>query len=335
MATTRADAPTTQGPEIGSDEWVERTLQAVPRQADDADDGNEAVTAQGDTPEAADNAAGSNAEPVAAAQWRQAAIPANDETVPQHFRGRSAGDVWDSYRELERTWNKDREEKRILEAKLAAKDTVREFLAEQRTVATPPTPTDEYSSLGIDIDTAPILNPREFHSKHDEMLMEKFKRLMADERSKEEADAQKKAEEDAQVNRLAASLRYVEQSRGLSEETMKARLPSVMMTAAQRLGQNGMYDKEQLLRVHDEIFGYTAPVAIPAQQEVPNPPGVKRPSVVEPTPTGGGPQLKQYEREILDQTAEDILSNNPALQGKFDMDRLRARYAANLRRARG
>lgn len=330
MADTDASAPTTQEPEIGSEEWVERTLKAKGIQADAEE--SQAAESQDEASQATEATGEIVAATSATPSWRQAVIPSDDETVPEHFRGKQTGDVWNSYRELERQFNEDRKHTRKIEAELAATKTIKEFVeAQQAAVAKPQNPADEYSSLGIDLDTAPILNPREFYPKHDALLLDKVKTLINEEKAKADAEKAKADAEAAQVQRVADAIEFVRKSRGFSVDQMKERLPSIMMTTAQRLGPAAVESGEQLLATHDAIFGAPAPVTIPAQQEVPNPPGVKRPAVVESV-RSNAPQLKQYERETLVQVAEDMSSN---LGIKIDPDKLMAGYAVNLKRARG
>jgi len=328
-----ADASATKGPEIGSDEWVAQKLQAVSHQVDDTDDGSD--TSQDDTSDATTTEAAPFGDPTSTAtpSWREAVIPENDDTVPQHFRGKRTSDVWDSYRNLERQWNEDRTRMRELEAKVAAKETFKELLAEQRAAtATPPTPSDEYRARGIDLETDPVLNPTKFFPQQEQLILERARALVADELSKRDAAAVQQQAEAAKVNRMAAALGAIEKQRGLTEAQMKQRIPSIMMTAAETLGPDALADSDALLRIHDSIFGApVAPVAFTATPAAPNPPGVKRPAAVEPTPKNAGPQLKSYEREIMGGLAEEI--ENRGI--KIDPDRLAARYAANLKRQRG
>lgn len=334
-----ATASAAQGPEVGSDEWVAQKLQALGTQGEEPDASDPEEAEQGDAPEATATAAAqfSGSTATAAPSWRDVVIPLDDETVPQHFRGKPVVEYENSRRELERQWNEDRRRMRELEAKVAAKETFRELLAEQQRAAAPtPTPSDSYRAAGIDLETDPVLNPTKFFPKQEQLILEKAKQLVAEELAKRDAEAQRYSEEQNKVQRVAAALGQIEKQRGLTEAQMKQRIPSIMMTAGEQLGPEALADPDALLRIHDSIFGAPPPqVALQATAPVPNPPGVKRPSAVEPAPKNTGPQLKQYEREILDQTAEEILSMRPELNGKFDMDRLRARYAVNIKRARG
>lgn len=332
---TPADASAAQVPEIGSEEWVAQTLKAKGIPVDEAQESDE-VESQDATSEATATATGTFSEPTttAAPTWREAAIPTNDETVPQHFRGKPVDEVWNSYRNMERAWNEQQQRLRELEAKVAAKDTLKEFLAEQRAAATPPpTPSDSYRANGIDLETDPVLNPTKFFPTQERMILEKAKQLVAEELQKRDAEAQRQQEEMSKVNRMSAALSSIEKQRGLTEAQMKQRIPSIMMTAAETLGPDALSDPAQLLAIHDSIFGApVAPVAIPQQQQAPNPPGIKRPAVVEPSPKASGPQLKSYEREILEQLTGQITDGYGI---KIDHERLAARYAANLKRARG
>ena len=333
MSTT-ADAPATQGPEIGSDEWVAQTLKSKGIQADAAEGfSDEAVTSQAEADATTTAAVQFDGQSVTAApSWRDVVIPLDDETVPLHFRGKPVVEYENSRRELERQWNEDRKHMRELEARVAAKDTLKEFLAEQQAAANPPTPSDPYRAAGIDLETDPVLNPTKFFPTQERMILEKAKQLVAEELQKRDVEAQRQHTEQDKVNRMAAALGHIEKSRGLTEAQMKQRIPSVMMTAAETLGQDALSDPDKLLAIHDSIFGVPAQVTIPHQQQIPNPPGVKRPAAVEPAPRANGPQLKQYERDILGQLTEEITAGHGIA---IDPEKLMKRYAENLRRARG
>lgn len=328
-----AAAATTQAPEIGSEEWMAQKLSALGLQDDQSDEAG-LDPAQGDEPEAADNAAGGNAptEASTAPTWREAVIPENDDTVPQHFRGKRTADVWDSYRNLERQWNEDRARIRQLEAKVAAKETFKEILAEQQAAAAQPqSPTDPFRAAGLDLETDPVLHPTKFFPKQQELILTEVNRLVEQKLAEQAQIAQRQAEEQAKVQRVAAAIGSIEKARGLTEAQMRARIPSIMMTAGERLGPDGLADSNALLSIHDEIFGATQPVSIPASHTAPNPPGVKRPAAVEPKPQTVGPQLKSYERDILNGVSEQITESGI----KLDPERLAARYLANLKRVRG
>lgn len=335
-----ATVPAAKGPEIGSEEWVAQKLGALGTQGEELPDESDlevnAEQTDDEPVEATANATDGNAstEAATAPSWREAMIPENDDTVPQHFRGKRTADVWDSYRHMERAWNEQQQKLRELEAKVAAKETFKEILAEQQRAelaAKPVTPSDQYRESGIDLETDPILHPTKFFPKQEQMILEKAKQLVAEELAKREAVARAQHEEQQKVQRVSAALGAIEKQRGLNEAQMKQRIPSIMMTAADTLGPDALADPEALLKIHDSIFGYTAPAQIPAQQQAPNPPGVKRAAAVEPAPRNAGPQLKTYEREILSGLADQIKESGFAL----DPDRLAARYAANLKRTRG
>lgn len=325
-----ADASAAQVPEIGSDEWVAQTLKARGIQGEQPDEPDDvAVESQGATPDATN--AQEQVEPQGGAtpDWRQTILP-DDDTVPKRFRGRPAVEAISSYTEFERSWHNQQARIRELEARVAAKDTLHELLAEQRAVASPPAPADPYRDAGIDPETDAVLNPTKFHQFNNKLVLQQAQALVAEELAKRDAEYARQQEETVRVNRMSAALGQIEKQRGLTEAQMKQRLPSIMMTAAETLGQEALSDPEKLLQIHDSIFGYTAPVAV-TTQSVPNPPGIKRPAAVEPSPKSNGLQLKQYEREILGQLAEDIESSGV----KLDPEKLMARYAMNLKRARG
>lgn len=327
-----ADASTTKGPEVGSEEWVEQTLKARGLKGDEPDASDSHDETQGDVPDASGQAAAE--AQVAAAQWRDAVIPETDDAVPQHFRGKRVDDVWNSYRNLERQWNEDRARMRELEAKVAAKETFKEFLAEQQQVAKQQntTPADPYRDAGIDLETDPVLNPTKFFPKQEQLIMEKVDQLVAERLRKRDEEAEAIKAKEAEEVTIAAAIRNVETSRGVSPALMRARIPSVMMTVAERFGREALKDPDAVLSVHDELFPTVPPVSIPATQQAPNPPGVKRPVSVDAT-AKSGPNLKAYEREILGQVSEEMSNMLGGL--KIDPDQLMARYAANLKRTRG
>jgi hypothetical protein len=332
---TNANASAAQGPEIGSDEWVAQTLKSKGIQGGQPEEfSDDAVEAQDDTSDASGNVGAVAATGTTTAQsWRDVVIPIDDESVPQHFRGKPVVEYEVSRRELERQWNEDRKHMREVEAKLAATETLKEFIAEQRAAATPlPTPSDSYRAAGIDLETDPVLNPTKFFPKQEQLILEKAKQLVAEELAKRDVEAQRQQTEMSKVNRMAAALGQIEKQRGLTEAQMKQRIPSIMMTANEMLGQDALTDGDKLLAIHDSIFGAPVQAAIPQQQSIPNPPGVKRPASIEPSPKGVGVQLKAYEREILGQITEEIVGNSGI---QLDPERLMARYAANLKRARG
>ena len=330
---THANASTTQGPAVGSEEWVAQTLNAKGLQGDAPDASEqyeESQDAYASDAQAADDAA--VAETTTAPSWREAAIPVNDDTVPQHFRGKPVAAVYDSYRELERQFNEDRKRLRELEAKVAARETFKEILAEQHTVVPQPvTPVDPYRAAGIDLETDPVLNPTRFFPKQEEVILGKASQMFDAALRKRDEEAQAKAVAQQEKMAIGAALARVEKERGLNEQQMRARIPSMMMSVAEKFGREALRDPEKILAEHDAIFG--APVqVVPATQTVPNPPGSKRPVTVDAPAKAPGPQLKGYEREILSDMQAALAAEMPNI--KIDPDRLAARYAARLKRER-
>jgi len=326
------------GPALMSEEWVEKTLKDAGVQDEPSEEAPVAATEQGEQPEATNEE--TPAEPAAAPNWREAAIPTDDDTVPQHFRGKSANDVWDSYRELESTWNKDRQHMRELEAKVAAQETVREMLGEKP--ADPQTPNDPYQEAGIDLETTPVLDPKTFYPKQQELILAEAKKMFEAEMDKRATATTEQQNQQNAVDKVAAAISHVEKERGLDVATMKTRIPSLLMGANDLFGQEAVSDPVKLLEVHDKIFGSpppaetVAPTPIPTTKPVPNPPGAKVPKIVDPAPKVPGVQLKDYERDILDDL-ESAMRNNlsPDIAAGINGDRLRARYAANLKKVRG
>ena len=324
------------GPALLSEEWVEKTLKDAGVQDEPSEEAPVAATEQGEQPEATNEE--TPAEPAAAPNWREAAIPTDDDTVPQHFRGKSANDVWDSYRELESTWNKDRQHMRELEAKVAAQETVREMLGEKP--ADPQAPTDQYQEAGIDLETTPVLDPKTFYPKQQELILAKAKEMFEAEMDKRAAATTAEQQQQAAVDNVAAAISHVEKERGLDVATMKDHIPSMLMKANELFGQDAVGDPAKLLQVHDALWPQQQPVAapepIPTTKPVPNPPGAKVPKIVEPGKATPGVQLKDYERDILNDL-ETAMRNNlsPDIAAGINGDRLRARYAANLKKVRG
>lgn len=332
-----ADASTTKGPEVGSEEWVEQTLKARGLQGDepDASDSHDETQDDGSEASVQTSVAAGSSSATAALNWRDVVIPADDPTVPEHFRGKPVAMYETARRELENQWNQDRQRMRELEAKVAAKETFKEFLTEQQQVAKQQstTPADPYRDAGIDLETDPVLNPTKFFPKQEQLILEKAKQLMAEELRKRDEEAARLQQVKTEEARIAAALAHVEKERGLTETQMRERIPSMLMAVGEKFGRDALKDPSVVLQAHDAIFGApAAPVSIPATQQAPNPPGVKRPVSVEAT-AKSGPNLKAYEREILGQVSEEMSNMLGGL--KIDPDQLMARYAANLKRTRG
>lgn len=321
-------ATTTQGPKVGSEEWVKQTLSSKASQIE-AIEGT-LDDPQGDEPKAGavDEATTETTTAVSAPNWREVPIPDDDAEVPQHFRGKTTGEFYRGYKELERTWNADREKMRQMEAKLAAKETLEEFLKEAQGTRQqqPSSPLDPYREAGLDLETDPVLNPTKFFPKQEEVVLSKAKQLFDQELGRYKQEQEAKAQLDAERNATMAALNSVAQKRNISQQEMDSKIGFLLFETSRLHGKDGLFDPEKMLAVYDRTFG--PPREAAAVPRPPDPPGVKKPAAIE-SAKPAGPQLKSFQREAMMAAAEQL---KRAGFGNIDTERFAARYAANLKR---
>lgn len=317
----------TQEPALGSKEWVDRTLSTKAPQLDESEETPNDL--QADEAEASDAAnEESEATPaVTAPNWREVPIPENDEDVPQHYRGKPTGELYKGYRELERTWNADREKMRQLEAKLAAQETMKEFLQEARLSQQPPTvPSDPYREAGLDLETDPVLNPTKFFPKQEEVVLNKARQMFGQELEKYKQEQEAKTQLESERTATLNALNTVAQKRNISQQEMDSKIGFLLFETSRLHGKQGLFDPNAMLSVYDKTFG--PPREAATKPTPPDPPGAKKPAAIESSKPAG-PQLKQYQRDAMVNAAEQL---KRAGFGNIDTERFAARYAANLKK---
>jgi hypothetical protein len=346
MAETTPVEPV-QEPVRGSEEWIARTLKAKGLDQGDEPEVQERPVAteapsQGEEPEAEAPPAEQlqPAETTTSADWREVVIPPDEEAVPKEFRGITAQKLYDDYQKLLAAGTTQQQRLRELEAKVAAKETIEEFLREaksqQQQQEAPTPPRDPYREAGLDPEVDSVLNPTRFHQVQEQVFLDKAKNLVGEELNKlkqeSAAEAQKKAQYDAAANAIAQA----SHARGfdkLDQQTREERVGYMLFKTSMKYqgDPSAIFDPNKLLEAHDAVWGnQQAPAEAATQPTPPDPPGVKKPAAIDSSkPTG--PQLKSYQREAMNKAADDL---RRAGFKDVDTERFAARYAANLKRAK-
>lgn len=333
MAETTSATPT-QGPVVGSEEWVKQTLNKKASQIEEIEESLNEPQANAEADVAANEAPSESTPAATAPNWREVPIPADDSEVPQFFRGKPTGELYKGYRELERTFNADREKMRQLEAKLAAKETMEEFLKEARSQQQqPPVPSDPYREAGLDLETDPVLNPTKFFPKQEQVVLDKADKLFEQKLAKYKQEEAQEREKQRQYEIAQRGVATLLQQRGLEampEVERKRRIGAVLFQSSFENEQKGpevIFNPDNLLGIYDSIFP-GPPREAAAIPKPPDPPGAKKPAAIESSKPAG-PQLKQYQREAMMGAAESL---KRAGFTNIDTERFAARYAANLKR---